>query len=70
MMFCYCSQCPSMYLLRDQLAPKGYTYATALHHGLQASSTYVFTFGHLLAFVKFVESVNCSYLVPILYKSS
>ena len=37
----------------------------ALHHGLQASSMYLFfTFGSLLPFLRFVESVDCSYFVP------
>ena len=51
------------------MSQKGY--ARALHHSLQANSTYkFFTFGSLLAFLKSSESVNCSYLVPTLYKES
>ena len=40
-------------------------YATALHHGLQGK----LHFGSLLAFLKFIESVNCSYFLT-LYKES
>ena len=75
LVFCYCShqmwwasQWPSMHsLMRGHLCltvdTKG-IYATALHHGLQASSMCMFfTFGSLLAFLK-VEAVDCSYFVP------
>ena len=44
-----------------------------MQHNLQANSKYkklkFFTYGSLLAFLKFVESVNCSYF-PTLYKES
>ena len=60
--------CPSLHSLRDPLCPKvgteGITYATALHHSLQASSMYkFFNFGGLLAFLK----LNL-WIVPTLHK--
>ena len=80
LMFCYCShqmwwesQCPCMHSLRDQFCLTVGTKGVYMQHNLQANSKYkkleFFTYGSLLAFLKFVESVNCSYF-PTLYKES